>query len=695
VNVPVLGAARSRVEGPEKVTGRVRYTADYAPEDALHAVVVTSTAANARIAEIDERLALEVPSVVTILTHRNAPRVDARKQGPTSTLLFLLQNDVVQFDRQPVAVVIARTLEQAAEAADRIRVSYRAETPQTDLDAAPVAPVETIFGQPGTHARGNPDAPLPAGSVSVRQTYRTPTEHHNPMETHATIARWDSEGLTLWDSTQWAFGVRERMAQVFGIDPSRVRVIAPYVGGAFGSKGTPWSHVALAAMASKVTNRPVKLVVTRPQMFGFVGHRPKTEQRVELAAARDGALIVVKHVCQNETSIADEFVEPCGVFSRDLYAVPNYFMSHRLRRLNVSKPTYQRGPGESTGSFAMESAMDELAYALAIDPLELRLRNYSEVQPNNGKPYSGKCLRECYALAAERFGWSARNPAPRSTVRGRMLVGTGMATASRATHRSGSHARIRIDRAGEVTVAVGTIEQGTGSPTVFAQVAAEILGVPFERVRFLWGDTDLPQAPLAAGSQTAASVGSAVAAAAQALRRSLDELGGSIPNDGLEIVHAEEPPESEEAYATQAFGAHFAEVEVDPDLGTVRVTRFVGAFDGGRILNEKTARSQLLGGVVWGISMALFEQTRYDRRTARIMNANLSEYLVPTNADVPNAELLLVSDDDRHANPIGVRGIGEVGICGSGAAVANAVYHATGVRVRDLPITPEKLLAQA
>ncbi|HEX3671687.1 MAG TPA: molybdopterin cofactor-binding domain-containing protein, partial [Candidatus Cybelea sp.] len=550
-----------------------------------------------------------------------------------------------------------------------------------------------IFGRPGTHRRGDPASAFASAPARVDRVYRTPTEHHNPIEVHNTLAQWNGPQLTLHDSSQWAFGVRKRMANVFGIPPEDVRVIVPFVGGAFGSKGQPWSHVALTAMAAKLVGRPVRLVVTRPQMFGWIGHRPQTEQHVALGARSDGRLVSVTHEVLSETSVSDEFVEACGVFSRDLYAVANYRMSHQLPRLNISKPTYQRGPGESTGSFAMESAMDELAYELKIDPLELRLRNYSERDPDSGKPYSSKHLRECYLRAAERFEWTRRSAEPRSMRRGSTLVGLGMASASRATHRSGAKVRIAMNPDGWVVVACGTIEQGCGSPTVYAQLAAEILDVPFERVRFEFGDTNLPEAPLAAGSQTSGSVGSAVVKAAEAMRDRLAQTDGSIPACGVSLDISEEPnEEEEERFATQGFGAQFAEVEVDPDLGEVRVVRFVGAFDCGRILNAKTANSQLVGGIVWGISMALFEKTRYDARTARIMNANLGEYLVPTHADTPNPEVIVIEEDDPHVNPAHVKGVGEVAITGAAAAVANAVYHATGIRVRDLPITPGKLL---
>ncbi len=688
---PVVGKPYDRVDGRLKVTGGARYTPDVSVASLTHAVIVPSTIANGRIVSIDESAARKAPGVLEVMTHRNAPRVTAKKNGPEDSLLFLLQDEGVEFDRQPVAVVVAETFEQATHAASLLRIRYDAQAPLTELASGkPFVPKE-IFGDPATHQRGTPLAALDAAPHRIEQTYTTPTEHHNPMETHGTLAHWDGKKLMVHDSTQWPFGVKRRLAAIFGISADDITVSAPFVGGAFGGKGTTWSHVPLAAMAAKMVKRPVKLIVTRPQMFGWVGHRPQTVQTVALGADNDGKLLAVRHTAINETSMSDEFVEPSTVFSRDLYAVPNFAMSQELRRLHISKPTYQRGPGESTGGFAMESAMDELAHELKIDPLELRLRNYSENDPDSGKPYSSKKLRECYQAAADRFGWSRRNPVPRAVTQDGMLVGLGMSTASRSVHRSEAAGRIHMNADGTIVIQSSTIEQGTGSSTVYGQLASEILGVPFERVRFEFGNTTLPFAPIAAGSQTSGTIGSVVVAAANALRERLDSLGGKVPAQGITIDVQAKPPQSEE-FATQAFGANFAEVHVDPDLGTVRVARFVGAFDGGRILNEKTATSQFLGGVVWGISMALYEISRYDKRIGRIMNATLSEYLIPTNADIPNVELIIVPNDDANINPAGAKGIGEVGICGSSAAVANAIFNATAIRIRDLPITPDKLL---
>lgn len=687
---PTVGAPLDRVDGPAKVTGGVKYTGDIAVPGMLYAVVVPSSIGKGRIARIDDDTARSAPGVVAVMTHRNAPRVREDKANQQQAVLHLLQSDEITFDRQPVAVVIGRTFEVATDGANLVRVSYSADRPVTALrDGVRYAP-EKVLGDPAQHRRGEPETAYGMAPIRFAQTYRTPTEHHNPMEPHATIAGWNGDDLMLYDATQWPYGVRARLATVFGIDPSRISVASPFVGGAFGSKGTAWSHVPLAAMAAKLVGRPVKLVLTRPNMFGWVGHRPQTEQTIQIGADRQGKLISVRHDVVNETSIQDEFVEPSAVFSRDLYAVPNYGMSQVLSRLNISKPTFQRGPGESTGSFAMESAMDELSYMLDVDPLELRLRNYSENDPDTGRPYSSKRLRECYALAADRFGWHERGPVG-SMRQGRLLAGVGMASASRGTHRSRVIVRFRMEPDGSVLLQTATIEQGTGSTTVYSQLVAEILGIPYDRVRLEFGNTTLPEAPIAAGSQTAMSIGSAVVIGAQRLRERLD--GAPAPQQTIQFDVDESPPDGTPEYATQAFGAHFAEVTVDPDVGTIRVTRFVAAFDAGRILNRKTAMSQFLGGIVWGISMALFEDTRFDERTARIMNANLADYLVATHADIPNPDILIVEGDDPNANPAQVRGIGEIGIAGSAAAVANAIYHATGVRARDLPITPPVLLA--
>ncbi|MCW3052813.1 MAG: aldehyde oxidase and xanthine dehydrogenase, molybdopterin binding, partial [Chthonomonadales bacterium] len=565
----------------------------------------------------------------------------------------------------------------------------------------------------------------------VENTYITPVETHNAMEPHATVAVWEGDHLTLFDATQGIFGVRKRIADLFEIPADNVRIIAHFVGGGFGSKGPVWSHVVLTAMAARQVGRPVKLTLSRHQMFGPIGFRGETHQHVKLGARRDGVLSLVEHNGMVQTSVFDEFIEPVGATTRMLYACPNIGTTHRAVRLNIGTPSFTRAPGEAPGMYALESAMDELAYSLGMDPIDVRLRNYAEVEPESGKPFSSKSLRECYRVGGERFGWSKRQAEPRSMHDGRLLVGYGMATASYPTNRSAASARARLMADGTAIVQSGSQDIGTGTYTVMTQVAADAIGLPVDRVQFQLGDTDLPPTPNSGGSQTAASVGSAVLLAGQALRTKLIQLaigdrqsplfgasesdittrsgGIYLKNDGMrgeeyttllkrnslpqvEARADAAPGEEKNKYAMHSFGAHFAEVQVDPDLGIVRVSRYTGVFAAGRILNAKTARNQFMGGITWGISMALMENTLMDPRTGRIMNADLAEYHVPVHADIPALDVTFVDEVDPYVNPIGVKGIGEIGIVGAPAAIANAVYHATGKRIRDLPITLDKLL---
>jgi len=729
-----IGAPLDRADGRAKITGSARYSAEVALPRLVHAVIVESTVPSGRIVALDTRAASAAAGVIAVLTHHNAPRVEQSK-GPkdaNARILPVLQDDKVRYDRQPVALVVADTFERATDAATLIAVRYHRERAVTTFKDADTFTPADVHNEAAVEERGDPDRSLAAAAVVVDHLYVTPREHHNPMEPHATVAVWDGDSLTLHDATQGIFSTRKRLADVFGIPVSAVRVLSPYLGGGFGCKGATWPHTVLAAMAAKALGRPVKLVLTRPQMFGSVGWRPRTEQRVALGAGRDGKLLSTIHTATTNTSIFDIFVEPCTVLTKMLYAVPNVRVAQTLVRENVSTPTYMRAPGESSGSFALESAMDELAYAVEIDPLELRLRNYAETDPGRDVPFSSKSLRECYRVAADRFGWGRRRPTPRSMRDGDELVGYGMATAVYPTNRSSAGAIVRISGDGSAHAFSGTQELGTGSYTIFRQVAADGLGLPVERVRFELGDTNMPQTPVSGGSQTAASVGPAVFAAAKdardkvlafALADSASPLYGKTatevtvsggrfalaadPSRGesyLEILarhpageiegraDAAPDPAEKKQYSMHAFGAQYVEVRVDPELGTVRVARMVSAFAAGRILNRKTARSQYIGGMTWGIGMALHEITRTDVRSGRIMNANLSEYLVPSHADVPALEALIVDEDDPHVNPLGVKGIGEIGIVGGAAAIANAVYHATGKRIRDLPISPDKLL---
>ena len=705
----LVGAPGDRVDGRLKVTGAAKYSAEIALPNLAYGVLVLSTVASGTVAAIDADSARRAPGVIEVMTSRNAPRVDAKGKGAGDRTLIALQDDLVYYDRQPVAVVIADTFEHATDAASLVRVRYAKTRALTRFDeAAEYKPLSG--GRDADRRKGDAPAALAQAAVKVDQTYVVPAEHHNPMEPHATVAQWDGDQLTVYEATQGVLSARRKLAQVFGLPPGSVRVVSKFIGGGFGGKGTLWSHAVLAAMSAKLVARPVKIALTRPQMFGSVGFRARTVQRVALGAGGDGRLTSIVHETSAQTSVFDEFMAGTGALSAVLYGTSNLLITHRLRRVNYATPTSMRAPGEACGSFALESAMDELAYAAGIDPIDLRLRNDTNVDAA-GLPFSSRALRECLQQGAERFGWSRRDPRARSMRDGRLLVGMGVAAATYPTHRSPASAVVQVRADGSATVQSAGVDIGTGAYTVFTQVAAEALGLPVERVRMELGDSDFPNAPNAGGSTLTASVGSAIKVAALDARAKLLALAGNDPtalaggagaiaalmrNRAVATIEGRsdaKPGEEQQKYAMHAFGAQFAEVRVDPDLGTVRVARFVNAFGCGRILNEKTAKSQYLGGAVWGIGMALLEHTRYDERTGRIMNANLAEYLVPVNADVPAIESIIVPENDPHVNEIGVKGIGEIGIVGAAAAIANAVYHATGKRVRDLPITPEKLLA--
>ncbi|MGD0476232.1 MAG: xanthine dehydrogenase family protein molybdopterin-binding subunit [Candidatus Velthaea sp.] len=727
----LIGAPRDRVDGRLKVTGGATYSAEWPQTNLAYGFLVLSTIAAGRIAQIDTAAARAHRGVIAVMTPDNAPRVNANGPTPNDRNLMVLQDDIVRYDRQPVAVVIADSFEAAKFGASLVAVDYRTAKPMTELQHGEPLAVTQILDEPANTFRGDARTALAQAPLRIDNVYTTPQENHNPMEPHATIARWDGDRLTLYDANQGVFPARKRLAYTFDVPETHVRVITKFVGGAFGCKGSQWPHTILAAMAAKLVGRPVRIELWRPQMWGSIGYRPPTVQRVALGAGHDGVLTSQIHEVVSQTSTFDEFIEPSGLLTTMLYASPTLRVTHELKRLNVGTPTYMRAPGESSGSFALESAMDELAYAAGLDPVELRLRNYAHEDPTKRIPFSSKSLRECYAAGAAAFDWQRRTSAPRSMRDGRSLIGLGMATAVYPTHRSAAAATARIDADGSAVVRSGGVEIGTGAYTVFTQVAAEALGIPVERVLFELGDSTFPDAPVAGGSQLTASVGSAVKLAALDTRArvaaravadpasplhglpiaSLDARDGRLfardqPSRGetyaailarsggaVEGRSDAAPAADAQRYSMHAFGAQFAEVRVDPDLGEVRLVRQLGAFAAGRILNAKTARSQFLGGMVFGAGMALLEQTRSDRRTGRIMTANLAEYLVPVNADIGAVDVVLVPEDDPHVNEIGVKGIGEIGIVGAAAAIANAVYHATGTRVRDLPITPDKLLA--
>jgi xanthine dehydrogenase YagR molybdenum-binding subunit len=702
-----VGEPLDRVDGRLKVTGSARYALEQPIEHVAHAVLVTSTIAKGRVKQVDASAAEKAAGVLAVLTPENAPRLAGAKPaggGPAMRVPTLLQDDTVHYNGQPIGVVVANTLEQAMSAARLVRVRYDAESPVLDMATAPKNSPDQVhpLGGARSYSRGTVEQGLRDAEGHVDQTYTTPLENHNPMEMHSSIAVWEGgDKLTLYDSTQGIFSVRNTLARTFGLEPENVRVVSYYTGGGFGSKGGAWSHEMLAAMAAKKVGRPVKLSLTRQQMFGPVGGRPMTVQRVTLGAKRDGTLTAIRHTSTSNTSTLEDWVEPALSQTRMLYACPNVETTYDLVRINVGSPTFQRAPGESTGTFALESAMDELAIALHMDPVQLRLAAYADRDPESGRPWTSKALRECYSLAADKFGWSKRNPEPRSMRDGRWLVGWGMATATYPARRAAAGATARMMPDGRAVILAGSQEIGNGTYTVMTQVAADALGLPPDRVRFELGSTDMPENPASTGSVTAASTGSAVHEAAAALKQKMDELaaGGSYAsvfekngNRPIEVTITAKPGAEQQQYSAHAFGTVFTEVHVDVDLGLVRVPRVVTAHGVGKVLNAKTARSQIQGGVVWGIGMALLEQTHIDPRTGRYVNADLAEYLVPVNADVGTIDVHFVDEQDEHVNPIGAKGAGEIGITGVAASIANAVYHATGKRVRDLPIRLEALL---
>ena len=528
-----------------------------------------------------------------------------------------------------------------------------------------------------------------------------PRENHNPIEMHATIAAWDGDRLTLWDKTQWVHNVADEIAAVVGIPAENIRVVSPFVGGAFGSGLRTWPHVTLAALGARVAGRPVKLMLSRREMYYGVGYRPHTVQRVALGASRDGSLAAIVHDGYQETSTYEEFSEALLDASRFLHSCTNVYTRHRIAPMNVHTPTYMRAPGEASGVFALESALDELAVALSIDPVELRLRNEPERDEFEKLPFSSRSTRECYRVAAERFGWRRRNPELRSMRDGRWLIGWGMATATYPMNYAPASAAARLLPDGTAEVTSAASDMGPGTWTSMTQVAAETLGLPIERVKFILGDTRLPRAPVHGGSMTMASVGSAVQAACRKARENALARGGA--NDLTEAMRRlgqpveasadVQPGDETQRFSMHAFGAVFVEVAVDPDLGETRVRRIVGAYGAGRIVNPKTTRSQCIGGMIGGIGMALMEHSAVDARNGRVSNANLAEYAVPVHADTPPVmDVIFVEEHDPHVNPLGVKGVGEIALVGVAPAITNAIFHATGKRIRELPITPDKLL---
>lgn len=686
----VMGTKVTRLDGPAKVTGTAPYAFEFDVDSPVYLHPIQATIANGRITAMDTSAAEATDGVVAVLTVFEAPTLADTSNGD----LVVLQDAQVHYRGQLIGGVIADSAETARHAASLVRVEYEEDSVDAALSADHpklYKPDEVNAGYESDTSEGDVEAALRDAPIVVDNTYTTPHEHNSPMEPHACIALWDNDNLTLWDSTQGVHAAREEIATTFGLEPEQVRVIAKNVGGGFGSKGAPHSHNVLAVMAAqRLPGRHVKLALTRQQMFDIVGYRTPTIQHLRLGAQRDGSLVALSHDAFEQTATVKEYAEQTATPSRMMYATPNRRTTHRLAPLDVPVPFWMRAPGECPGMFALEVAMDEVAVACDIDPIELRIRNEPPVDPETGNPWSNRRLIECLQTGAEQFGWADRDPKPGNRVEGEWLIGSGVASAVYpAMLMPGNAARIERVAPGRFVVQIGAVDIGTGAWTALAQIAADALGVELTAIELQIGDTDLPSASVAGGSSGITSWGRAIVAAARAFRHD----HGEHPEVGVHTV-AEASDENEEAekFGMYSFGAHFVEVWVSRFTGEVHVSRMLGVFSVGRVINPATLRSQLIGGMTMGLSMALHEDSVRDPRFGHIVTRDFASYHISSHADVPAIEAIALDDVDEHANPMGSRGAGEIGIVGSAAAVANAVFHATGVRVRDLPITCDALI---
>ena len=737
-----VGTPRSRVDGPAKVTGLARYAGEFTAADLAHGYVVSSAIARGRISAIDTAAAEAVPGVIKVLTHENRSRtawLDYNYQdavAPPGSPFRALYDDKIAFSGQPVALVVAEDFETARHAATLVKVAYEAEEPKTSVDAvrgfAYDPPKKRAGIKPPPKPWGDADAAYDAAPIKLQNEYRLAAEHHNPMEPHASTVVYEGDGkYTVYDKVQGVSNSHNYLAAVFGLKKDDVRVLNPYLGGGFGSGLRPQYQLFLAMLAARDLERSVRVVLTRDQMWSFT-YRPDAIQTVSLGSGQDGQLQALRHDAIGVTSHYEDYQEVVVNWSGVLYKCDNVALTYKIAQLDTASPGDMRAPGAVTGVFAIETAMDELAHEAGLDPIALRLRNFSEADATSeDKPFGSKALKACFTQGAERFGWAKRTPAPRSMREGHELVGWGMATGvwESMMQQSSAHAILSAD--GKLEVGNSTGDIGTGTYTILTQIAADTLGLLMEDVTTKLGDTRLPEAPVAGGSWTAASSGTAVMKACRnvgeqvfKLARAMEgsplanvdfdrvafangriEVAGDAGRSvalvdvleaaGVETVEATESAGPDKDFASQyeayTHSAVFVEVRVDEELGQIRLTRVVSAVAAGKILNPKTARSQILGGVVMGIGSALHEESMMDHRLGRFMNHNLGEYHVPANADIYDIDVIFVDEEDK-ANPLGVKGLGEIGIVGTAAAVANAVFHATGKRIRHLPITIDKIL---
>jgi xanthine dehydrogenase YagR molybdenum-binding subunit len=732
-----IGQPLTRRDGVLKVKGEALYAADNHPPGMLHAVMAVSSIARGRVTFLDVQAAKRHPGVVDVMTPTHKPPLAEDPDAKTNPFMFrldLLQNDGVRYANQPIAVVIAETLEAATEGAALLSPRYEAQPARVGLDAGEsFAPPAVGVGNPSEMRRGDVEAGLAAASTRIDATYETSTQYHNAMEPHAIVAAWDGDRLSVDTPSQGLVMAQGRIAGLFGISPEKIHIRSPFLGGGFGSKGLISGPQVLGIMAARLVGKPVKLVLRREHMYGPVGHRSPSRQRLRIGMDGDGRLTAIDHHAKIASSTFDDFFEPAADASHTLYASPAIATSHEAVRIDTGTPLFMRAPGEATGSIALESAIDEAASACGMDPLAFRIKNYAEVEPISGKPFSSKALRECYAQGAERFGWLKRPLAPRQLRdEAGLLVGWGIGTATFPALMFQAEARAVIRGDGSGLMETGAHDMGQGAWTALAQIAADGLGLDIEQVEFRSGTSDLPDAGIAGGSAHTATAGMALHDAGAAVIAKLANLatgdersplfgagnagvvarGGRLfrrddetrsdsyaeilCRAGLSEIEARgkgaADPAAQSIYAMHAHGAVFAEVKVDPDLGQVRVTRLVGAFAAGRVINPRMVLSQLYGGMIWGVSFALHEHAVTDRRSGRTLNANLADYHVPVNADVPSLEALMIEEHDPYVNALGIKGVGEIGVTGSAGAIANAIWHATGIRVRRFPVRIDDLV---
>ncbi|MBN8853775.1 MAG: aldehyde oxidase [Sphingobacteriales bacterium 50-39] len=706
----LIGDPLSRVDGRLKVTGGAKYSGEWELPGLAYGVLVPATITNGSVVSMDVKAAERAPGVLAVITPFNTPGVPGFKPDASQPVrgLKLFNDKLIYFNGQPIALVVAESFEKATHAASLVKASYQQDVFETDFDKNRDKGVVPQGGKYKDYVRGEADAYKKA-PVVIEQEYRQPSEMHNPMELHVTIAAWDGDDkVTVYTKSQGVIGTQRSIANAFGLKPENVQVNSRFVGGAFGSSLRTWPHEIASVMAAKLLKRPVKLTLTREQMFTLVGHRPLTIQKIGLGATSDGKLVGITHESISQTAVYEEFTEGSVNVSRFLYESPNANTRYKVIPLNVGVPAPMRGPGEATGSFALESALDELAFALKMDPIELRLKNYTERDPERNLPWSSKYLKECYTRGAERIGWENRPSKPGTLREGEWLAGYGIGCGAFGAFRGRALAKVRMMADGTVNIQSATSDIGPGTGTAMTLIASDLLGVPAGRITFELGNSSFPTAPTQGGSSTVSSVGSAVHDACMAFKQKMYALAGmpensSDPIDYVAVLKqhnlpffelTEESQSSQQAknYSMYSFSAHFAKVHVHPLTGAVKVKRLIAVVDAGRIVSYKTASSQMIGGAVGGIGMALTEEAIFDHKYGRYVNGNFADYHVPVNADIQDIEAIFIDKPDPYINPIGTKGIGEISLIGVAAAIANAVFNATGKRVRELPITPDKLI---